>query len=202
MEKEVPNRKTINTKDYISENIVPLKVPDILNYEVRIAECYARNDIRDVRIRNDYFSIAKIIQLISDGYFICPSDEMEELEPFFQQMILIDYYCGNDPNFKQRLADENILPTFIIEYEGPGITCSEGEKNAILGYCFTAPMKNPMHEEIMCKKICEKIYNSKINYPEDYEITDYNSYDYGDITGISISNNLYVPVFGEIAYVR
>ena len=54
--------RKIDTEE-VTVDLVPYPVDDILDYEVRIAKFYVRNDIRDIRIRNDYFSIAKILLL-------------------------------------------------------------------------------------------------------------------------------------------
>lgn len=100
-----PVAQKIDTKE-VAVGLVPYEVDDILDYEVRIAECYARNNIRDIRIRNDYFSIAKIKHLLSEGYFISPSYNEDLLEPFFQQVFFIEYWYGNDPDFKKELEDK------------------------------------------------------------------------------------------------
>lgn len=190
-----PVAQKIDTEE-VTVDLVPYPVDDILDYEVRIAKFYVRNDIRDIRIRNDYFSIAKILQLFSEGYIIIPSNSTEELEPFFQQVILIEFYYGNTPDFKQELKNKNIFPTFIIEHEERG--CIGYDYTAILGYCLSKTIEN----ETIMEEIYSHLYKILFNCQNAETAIDfYNAYDYGKITNVTISNNIYVPVEGGIAHV-
>lgn len=194
LEPATPFEPIIDTKE-VTVGLVPYQVDDILDYEVRIAECSARNNIRDIRIRNDYFSIAKIIHLFSEGYFISPYYNEDVLEPFFQQVFFIDYWYGNDPNFKQELKDKNIFPTFIIEHEEGG--AMESDHTAILCYCFNEPITSEQLVADIYDALCKNIFDYE---DPDTEIDCYNIYDYGKITNVTISNNIYIPLEGGIAH--
>ena len=183
----------IDTKDNSNITILPLEVANILNFEVRIAEYYACNNIRDIRVRNDYLNISNLIEKISEGYFIIPSDYENSLTPFFQQVYLIEYWYGNNPDFKQELKAKNIFPTFIIEH-GKGGDLAD-EETAVLGYCFIKPITDGQFADDIFNALCEKIFNSKPFY--DDEIDFYTPYDYGNITNLTISNNVYVAVKGD-----
>lgn len=186
------NQKTIETKDNSGIKIVPVKVQDILNYEVRIGECHVRNDISETIIKNDYLSISKLMKMISEGFFITTSNFNEKLEPSFEQVILMEYWYGNNPDFKQELKDKNIFPTFIIEHDKGGELAEE--HTAVLGYCFNKRIDSP--------QLRADIFNAfgKI-FPSDSALIEcYNAYDWGDITNLTISNYVYVPVEGDVSY--
>lgn len=173
----------IDTKDNSSITILPLEVEDILSFEVRIAEYYTRN-IRDIRVRNDYLSIAKLIDTISEGYNITICD-FKQVQPI-KQVLLIEYWYGNNPDFKQELKDKNIFPTFIIEHEERGFIGDE--HTAILGYCFNEPIKNKIFVVDIYNALLKMIFNSELS---EFESNCYNAYDYGAITNLTISNNVY-----------
>lgn len=179
----------IDTKDNSSITILPLEVEDILSFEVRIAEYYTRN-IRDIRVRNDYLSIAKLIDTISEGYNITICD-FKQVQPI-KQVLLIEYWYGNNPDFKQELKDKNIFPTFIIEHDKGGELAEE--HTAVLGYCFNKLIDSPQLEA--------DIFNAfgKIFPSASALIECYNAYDWGDITNLTISNYVYVPVEGDVSY--
>lgn len=178
-----------DTKDNSNITILPFEVDNILRCEVRIAEYYARNNICDIRVRNDYLNIANLIEKISDGYSISSSDNEDLLIPFFQQVYLIEYWYGNNPDFKQELKAKNIFPTFIIEH-GKGGDLAD-EETAVLGYCFLRPIRDELFSKDVYTALCKKIFNFE---NADAEIECYNSYDYGIITNLIISNNVYVAV--------
>lgn len=179
----------IDTKDNSDITILPLEVDNILNYKVQIIECHARNDIREIIIKNDYLSIAELIKMISDGYDITACNFKQKLTPPFKQLLLIDYYYGNNPNFKQELKDKNIFPTFIIEHD-QGSDFTE-EHTAVLGYCFNEPIDSP--------QLATDIFNSLGSIFHSL-VECYNAYDWGNITNLTISNNVYVPVKGDVSY--
>lgn len=196
MEKEILNKNVIETKDNSNITIVPFEVDNILEHEVRIAECYARNDIRVIRVSNDFLSIAKLLEKISEGYSITTVNFDENLVPFFQQVFLIDYSYGDDPDFKQELKDKNIFPTFIIEHAEGGFLVDP--QTAILVYCFKEPIRSEQSAEDIYNTLWEKIFNSKHS---DDEICWYSAYDCGSITNLTISNIVYVPVVnGVVSY--
>lgn len=183
----------IDTKDNSNITILPLEVANILNFEVRIAEYSARDNIRDIRVRHDYLNISNLIKKISEGYFITPYGYEDPVTPFYQQVYLIEYWYGNNPDFKQELKGKNIFPTFIIEH-GKGGDLAD-EETAVLGYCFIKPITDGQFADDIFNALCKKIFNSKFFY--DDEIDFYTPYDYGNITNLTISNNVYVAVKGD-----
>lgn len=191
MGKEILNKNVIDTKDNSDIKLLPLEVDYILGREVRIAEYYARNNICDIRVRNDYLSIAKLLEKISDGYFISPSENDDKFEPFFQQVFFIDYYYGDDTDFKQELKDNNIFPTFIIEHDKGGFVGDE--HTAVLVYCLNEPTRDIELVNNIYKALCKKGVG-------DDEIISYNAYDYGPIKNLTVSNIVYVPVKGDSSY--
>lgn len=189
----VEPKKVIDTKDNLDIILLPFEVDNILSREVRIAEYYARNNICDIRVRNDYLSIAKLIELISEGYNITTGNFDKKLVPFFQQVILIDYWYGNNPNFKQELKEKNIFPTFIIEHEDGGFLADK--ETAVLGYCINAPIENETLVDNFYKYLCKILFNSACC---DAELPCYDAYDYGTITNLTISNTVYFPLVKEM----
>lgn len=195
MKKEILNKNLIETKDNSNITILPLEVDDILRREVRIAEYYARNDIRIIRVKNDYLTIAQLIEKISEGYFITTADFDENQGSFSQQVFLIEYLYEDTPDFRQELKAKNIFPTFIIEHEEGGFLAEA--QTAILVYCFNEPIENEELAEDIYDTLWKKIFNSK--YSDD-EICFYSAYDCGAIKNLTISNNVYVPVEGDVSY--
>lgn len=188
----------IDTKEEITIKATPVEVNDILDYEVRIAECYARDDIHDIRIRNNYLSIFKIIELAKEGYYITPCNLLEELEPFFQHALFIEYWYDDDPDFEQKLSELGILPTFIIKHKGTKYCWYGTDNYATLVYVLEEPITNAILMDDIYRYLCKLLFSSEYT---DAEIDSYNAYDYGYITGVTVNNILYTPVEGGTAHV-
>ncbi len=113
------SKKTIYANEKYKCNIMPIEVEDVLNCEVRIAECDIRNSI-----------------------------------------------------------------------------CGKYEDYAILGYCFSEAIRSENLKRDISRNLQEMLFNLR---SLENEIYSYNSYDYGTITNVTITNNIYAPVVGGIA---
>lgn len=165
----------IDTKANLRGRIVPFKVQDILNYEIWTSICREGK----TATRDTVCTIAKLLQLISAGYTIIPCKTSPK---FCQQLLLLEY----NYSYNYRIS-----PTFIIEHKRRNYYgVSRQSTTVILGYCFNTPIRS--------KSLFEAI-SSNLNHNTffNYEIKRYCSNDFIDnITNVTISNNIYVPIVG------
>lgn len=185
-----PVAQKIDTKE-VAVGLVPYQVEDILNYEVWIEQCNGGNDIGEIEFRNSFCTIHYLVNLISEGYLIYP---WKPSKYFYQQMLLFEYN-GDISKFKQTSLDNNVFPTFIIEHKRFNSDSNTMDNTAILGYLFRKPIKN-----IKVMKGIHDYLTDIMNYPYCGELYNYCTYDYGKITNVTITNNIYIPVKGGIAH--
>lgn len=173
--------------------IVPYKTQDIVHYEVWTS-------IRlegKTAIRNTTCTIPKLLQLISKGYTIIPYKTSPK---FCQQILLLGYDYSYNQKIEPIAFNKKIMPTFIINHEQPCYySVSSAKRQAILGYCFNEPIRN----KNLMRAISTRLLSRLDNYNDcgNCELESYcSNYLTTKVTGVTISNNIYVPVEGDVSY--
>ncbi len=173
--------------------IVSYKAQDILHCEMWTNICREGK----TAVRNTTCTISKLLQLISAGYTVIPCKTSPK---FCQQILLLRYNYSDEKEIEPIAFNKKIMPTFIINHEQPCYySVSSAEKQAILGYCFNEPIRSKTLMKAISTRLLSRLDN--YNYWGNYELKSYcSNYFTTKVTGITISNNIYIPVEGDVSY--
>lgn len=164
----------------------PLKVTNILNYEVSVMT----NSIEKSTYKSRTCSIAEILQLISTGHSISS-------EEYPNQLIFVNFPVKYKDSILRIAEDNNLYPTFIINsgkynYDN-GIYTNEN-----LTFCYCLEKSIIDYVKYSFEQHLKTVFHSYWD--------DFNTYGYSGtglllgFTNITISNNIYIPVEGGIAH--
>lgn len=177
-----------DTKQNLTGKIVPVKVEDILNYEILTMVCPKGQET----YRSKTYTIGKIPQLISKKCSISPDMQ-------YPQIVFIDLYTNNRDNVLKYAESNKLCPTLVLNsemYDYANGICVNGP--VTFCYCFSVPVTNYVMNEFV--KHLKDVFHS---YCSGLYCLDYNvSLKIFKPTNIIISNNIYVLVKGGIVNVK
>lgn len=188
-----------DTKDNLSGEIVSFKVQDILNYQ--ISTMYKGEEYDTL----DNYTILDLLKAISSKNPILV-DGYVDYDCTQQQVILVHFWNNKEHFTKSEVwkyvNEINLVPTFAFNDVIPNTYLKNLETDQETMFSFAYVLNQPILDERIIERISDNLMKNvfskyhgyiECKHPQIFIIEN-------NITELYISNNVYVPVEGEVSY--